>query len=264
MSIANFPFWRVVPGESQGSFILPVMPPATVGLEGAPHVMGGVALAAALDAMSLDSGLPPLWANIQFLSPTQHAEELRIRCAQCGGGQSIGQWMAEIDVNGRPTHRVSAALGAREPSEQQIFAQMPDVSSPGECEPVGGPPWGAPGALHDQLEMRLASQDFDNGDIAIWSRNTAGFDNDAGWLAIVSDFFLGGHPKAAGGSSLDATFRFIQSAKPGWVLSVTDFAAFDRGVAHGSAKHFGEDGTLLAISSQTGVLPRISRTEMMS
>jgi acyl-CoA thioesterase len=43
------------------------------------------------------------------------------------------------------------------------------------------------------------------------------------------------------------------------VLSVTEMAAFDRGAAHGSARHFSEDGRLLAISSQTGVLPRISR-----
>ena len=46
MSVSRFPFWRVAPGERVGEFILPVMPPATVGPEGAPHVMGGVALAA--------------------------------------------------------------------------------------------------------------------------------------------------------------------------------------------------------------------------
>lgn len=259
MTLAKFPFWRVVPGNREGEYVLPVMPPATVGPEGAPHVMGGVALAAAIDAMELASEQPVLWANIQFLSPTQHAEELTIRCEQCGGGQSVGQWMADISVNGRPTHRISAALGAREPSEQRIFAQPPEAPSPDECAPMGGPSWGAPGSLRDQLDMRLASHDPDAGNTAIWTRNASGFANDAGWLAIVSDFFLGGHPESAGGSSLDATFRFIQSAEPGWVLSVTDFAAFDRGVVHGSARHFSEDGTLLAISSQTGVLPRIPR-----
>ena len=80
---------------------------------------------------------------------------------------------------------------------------------------------------------------------------------DAGWLAIVSDFFLGAHPASRGGSSLDDTFRFIQGAEPGWVLSVTEFAAFDRGTVCGQARHFAEDGRLLAISSQTGVLPRL-------
>ncbi len=224
--------------------------------------MGGVALAAAIDAMELASELPILWANIQFLSPTQHAEELTIRCEQCGGGQSVGQWMADIQVNGRPTHRINAALGAREPSEQTVFASMPDLPGPEDCPPKPIERFGAPGSLYDQVEMRIARSDPDRGVEAVWTRNTSDFANDAGWLATVSDFFLGAHPGSWGGSSLDATFRFIQSAPPGWVLSVTEMAAFDRGVAHGSARHFAEDGTLLAISSQTGVLPRVPREAM--
>jgi len=259
MTLARFPFWRVVPGNREGEFILPVLPPATVGPEGAPHVMGGVAMAAAVDAMELASEMPLLWASTQFLSPTQHAEELTIRCEQVGGGQSIGQWMADISVNGRPTHRISAALGARKPSEQQIFAQAPAMPDPEACEPSGGPRWGDPGGLQDQIDLRIASHDAELGHNAVWTRNLSDFANDAGWLAVVSDFFLGGHPGSAGGSSLDATFRFIQSAPPGWVLTVTDFAAFDRGVVHGSSKHFSEEGRLLAISSQTGVLPRLPR-----
>ena len=265
MTTAKFPFWRVVPtegcGPQEGDYVLPVTRPATVGPEGAGHVMGGVALAAAIDALELASEQPLLWINMQFLSPTQHVEELAIRARQCGGGQSIGQWQADMHVKGRPTHRVSAALGARGPSERKLFATMPDVSPPGDCDPVQSPAWGEPGALHDQVEMRIAAQDFDRGTIAIWTRSTSGFDNDAGWLAIVSDFFLGGHPQSAGGSSLDATFRFVQGCKAGWVLSVTEMAAFDRGTAHGGARHFAEDGKLLAISSQTGVLPRNPRME---
>ena len=261
MTVANFPFWRVVPAEgygpADGRYLLPVTRPATVGPEGAGHVMGGVALGAVIDALELASEMPLLWINMQFLSPTQHAEELKISVEQCGGGQSIGQWRGDVSVNGRPTHRISAAVGAREPSEHTQFAQMPEVPPPDDCEAVAGQAWGEPGALHDQVEMRLASQDFDSGDIAIWTRNTAGFANDVGWLAIVSDFFLGGHPDCAGGSSLDATLRFVKPAEAGWVLSVTDFAAFNRGTAMGSARHFSADGSLLAISSQTGVLPRI-------
>ncbi|MEM1052677.1 MAG: hypothetical protein AAGI28_11340 [Pseudomonadota bacterium] len=233
------------------------MPPATVGPEGAPHIMGGVALAATIDAMELASGQPILWANIQFLSPTQHAEELQIQCEQCGGGQSIGQWMAEANVNGRPTHRVNAALGAREPSKRQLFTKMPDLPGPNDCEPRIDQRYGAIGSLYDQVEHRDAHLDEDAGFRATWSRNTSGFANDSGWLAVISDFFLGVHPKTRAGSSLDATFRFIQSAPAGWVLTVTQLGAFDRGVVHGQAQHFGEDGQLLALSSQTGVLPRI-------
>lgn len=221
--------------------------------------MGGVALAAVIDAMELASGQPILWANIQFLSPTQHAEELQITCEQCGGGQSVGQWMGDAHVNGRPTHRVSAALGAREPSPSQDFVEMPDVPGPDECAAMEEAKWSADGSLIDQFEMRIAKHDPDAGLNAVWVRNSAGFANDSGWLAIISDFFLGGHPQSRGGFSLDANFRFVQSAPAGWVLSVTQMGAMSRGVIHGQAQHFSDDGKLLALSSQTGVLPRIPR-----
>ncbi|HAU22347.1 MAG TPA: hypothetical protein DCS24_07090 [Erythrobacter sp.] len=257
MSEVGYPFWRVVPGGNSSEFILPVMPPATVGPDGAPHVMGGIAHAAVIDALQEASGQPLLWSNVQFLAPTTHAEELVIRCEQCGGGQSVGQWRAEVHVNGLMTHRISAALGAREPSEQTIFAEMPDVPAPGDSSLIERPDHIAPGSLFDQIELRLALIDQDRGKRALWTRSQADFPVDAGWLAIVSDFFLGSHPAARGGTSLDDTFRFIEGGDSGWVLSFTDLAAFDRGVAHGSTRHFSESGRLLSISSQSGVLPRI-------
>ncbi len=259
MTVSRFPFWRIVPAERPGEVILPVMPPATTGPEGAPHVMGGVALAAIIDAMQLDSELPVLWAQAQFLSPTQHATELVIACEQCGGGQAVAQYAATVSSNGRPTHRASAALGYREPCEQTVFAQMPDVPGPDDSTPVEVN-WSAPGSLPDQIDYRIAQEDNAAGLQAVWTRSAAGFAIDACWLAIISDYFLGAHPASRGGSSLDAMFRFVQGAEPGWVLSVTQLAAFDRGVVHGSARHFSQDGRLLAISSQTGVLPRIPRT----
>ncbi|MEP2734944.1 MAG: thioesterase family protein [Erythrobacter sp.] len=260
--ISKIPFWRVVPAESmrEGDYVLPVTRPATVGPAGAGHVMGGAALGSVIDALELASEMPLLWANMQFLSPTQHAEELSISVEQCGGGRSIGQWRADISVNGRPTHRVNAALGAREPSQQRIFAQMPNVPAPDDCEEKPYDHNGFDDNLIGQVERRVALLDEDKGIEAAWSRSKAGFAIDAAWLGLVSDFFLGAHSHAHGGSSLDATLRFIQSAPAGWVLSVTEMAAFDRGAAHGSARHYAEDGTLLAISSQTGVLPRIPQS----
>ncbi|QYJ07580.1 acyl-CoA thioesterase domain-containing protein [Qipengyuania flava] len=258
MSVGRFPFWRVVPGQRSGEYVLPVMPPATAGPDGAPHIMGGVALGAIVDAMELASELPLLWAQVQFLGPTQHAEELAIEVEQCGGGQAVAQFAASASVNGRPTHRASGALGEREPNEQTLFSEMPEVKGPDESLKVEIS-HSAPGGLPDQFDYRIAHQDEERGVQAIWTRSHADFAVDAGWLAIISDLFLGAHPATRGGSSLDAMFRFVQAAEPGWVLSYTELAAFDRGVVHGSARHFAKDGRLLAISSQTGVLPRIPR-----
>ena len=256
MSVARFPFWRVVPGDEAGEYILPVMPPATTGPEGAPHVMGGVALGAAIDALQLDSEMPVAMAQVQFLGATHHAQELRITCEQCGGGQSIAQYGGTISANGRPTHRISAILGERAPAAQTSFLTRPDVPSPDDSTPfaIEGR---AAGGLVDQVECRIAWQDEARGALALWTRSRGEFAVDASWLGIVSDFFLATHPGAHGGSSLDATIRYITDAPPGWVLSVTEFAAYTRGTVHGSARHFAENGTLLAISSQTGALPRL-------
>ncbi len=259
MSIAKFPFWRVVPGANEDQFILPVTRPATVGPPEHPFVMGGACLAAAIDALELASGMPLLWSTIQFLSPTQGAEELHIECEQIGGGRSVGQWQAKLRLGERTVSQVIAALGAREPSDQRLFARMPDVPAPDECEVKPPDPNGFDDNLIGQLERRTALEDNDNGIEAMWTLSRAGFANDVGVLAMISDFFLGAHPRTRTGSSLDATLRFIQSAPPGWVLSVTELAAFDRGTVHGQARHYAEDGSLLAISSQTGVLPRTPR-----
>ncbi|MBL44936.1 MAG: hypothetical protein CMN71_09570 [Sphingomonadaceae bacterium] len=255
MSIARFPFWRCAPEGGEGRYVFPVTRPATVGPPEHPHVMGGAALAATIDALEQDSGQPILWANTQFLSPTQGVEELIIQCEPVGGGRSVSQWAAIAFAGERPVHRVNAALGARPGDSDTQFAQMPDVPGPADGEAKPSDPNGYDDNLVGQLERRTALEDNVRGYEAVWSRSAAGFSNDAGWLAMVSDFFLGAHPRTRGGSSLDATFRFIRAAEPGWILSVTEFAAFDRGVVHGSARHFAEDGTLLAISSQTGVLP---------
>lgn len=263
MTVANFPFWRVVPGDGEGHYMLPVMPAATVGPAGAPHIMGGIGLGALVDAMELDSERPLQFAQVQFLSPTQHAEELAISCEPCGGGRAIAQYAATAHVNGRPTHRASAALGQREHGEDTQFARMPEMPLPDACEGIERD-WAQPGGLIDQIDMRVAFEDNARGMQAIWTRSRAGFAVDAGWLAIISDFFLGSHPLShgIGSSSLDATLRFVSGCEPGWVLSVTEFSAFSRGVVHGSARHFSEDGRLLALSSQSGTLPRIPVGEM--
>ena len=78
----------------------------------------------------------------------------------------------------------------------------------------------------------------------------------AGLLALMSDFFLGAHSLTRRGTSLDNTFRLYQLAQTEWVLNVTQLTSFGRGAVHGTMHQFAEDGSLLATSSQTGMLPK--------
>jgi len=246
-----------VPGDRPGEYILPVTKPATVGPDEFPFVMGGTGFAAAIDSLQQECDQRLLWATIQFLSPTQGVDELTIDCQQIGGGQTIGQWSAQTRAGERMVHNISAALGTRERDADHIFAQMPDVPMPDDCEEKPADLNGSPGNLIGQFERRIAMENAVNGVEAAWVRPRGGFPLHAPILALISDFFLGAHPRTRTGTSIDATFRFIQPADHGWVLSVTEMAAFDRGTVSGSARHFAQDGRLLAISSQTGVLPRI-------
>jgi len=223
--------------------------------------MGGAGFAAAIDSLQQECDQRLIWATIQFLSPTQGVEEMTINCQQIGGGQSIGQWSAQSRVGERVVHNVSAALGERERDADHIFAPMPDVPGPEDSQPKLPDPNGSQSDLIGQFERRIAIEDAERGIEAAWCRPLGGFPLHAPILALISDFFLGAHPRTRTGSSLDATFRFIQPADHGWVLTVTEIAAFDRGTVSGSARHFSEDGKLLAISSQTGVLPRVPISE---
>jgi acyl-CoA thioesterase len=75
-------------------------------------------------------------------------------------------------------------------------------------------------------------------------------------LALTSDFFLGAHCLTRGGTSLDNTFRLNALAETDWILCSTRLASFSNGAVHGSQCQFAQDGTLLSVSSQTGLLPR--------
>ena len=157
--ISKVPFWQCGPTGREGEYLLPVMPAATVGPEGAAHVMGGAALATAIDALQEESGQPLLWATIQFLAPSQNAQELTIQCEQVGGGRSIGQWIATVRMRDLVIQRVSAAVGAREPSEPRSFAAMPDVPPPDDLPEKLPDPNGSPSNLIGQVERRIAMED---------------------------------------------------------------------------------------------------------
>jgi acyl-CoA thioesterase len=54
-----------------------------------------------------------------------------------------------------------------------------------------------------------------------------------------------------GGNSLDNTLRIVQLVPTKWVLVDIMIHAVERGFGHGSLKMYAEDGSLLAVASQT-------------
>ena len=113
-----------------------------------------------------------------------------------------------------------------------------------------------PGNLLHLLERRVALEDSAAGIEYMWIRPLFDAPIDAAYLALVSDFFLGAHVRTRRGTSLDNTFRPVNLVESDWLMMVTQLSSFTRGAVHGHVHIFAENGTLLAASSQTGLLPR--------
>jgi len=218
--------------------------------------MGGVAMATHIDALQRYFDKPLLWATIQFLNHGMLGDQLTLAVEQVGGGRNVVQAQAEMHRGDQLLHRSLAALGARGDNPDQAFVRMPDTPAPNTCAVKQGDAKAQPDNLIGQFDRRTAYEDEVAGVEHMWIRAHAAPRIDAPYLALVSDFFLGAHIRTRGGTSLDNTFRLINIVQSDWLLAVTQLSSFTRGGVHGTQHLFAEDGTLLAASSQTGLLPR--------
>ena len=150
---------------------------------------------------------------------------------------------------------MSAALGGREGTERQ-FVSMPTVAAPEYCPIKTDLDHNNDQDLIAQFERRIAIEAPDDGLGAMWIRSSDGLPITAGLLAITSDFMLGLHPESFRGTSLDNTFRVFSTRSTEWILCVTQMSGFRDGAAMGVTHQFTQDGQLLSVSSQTGLLPR--------
>jgi len=248
-------FWTANPlGNERFSYIPP--PQACVGPADHQFYMGGVAMATHIDALERHFDRPLYWATIHFLNHGLLGEEMDLSVEALSGGRSVVQAMAEMKRGDTVLHRTIAALGSRDGEPDRPFVKMPNVPSPEDCPSKQDDAMAMEGNLMTLLERRVALEDSDSGVEHMWIRPLFDTKIDAAYLALISDFFLGAHVRTRRGTSLDNTFRLINRVETDWLMMVTQISSFTRGAAHGHAHIFAQDGTLLATSSQTGLLPR--------
>lgn len=221
--------------------------------------MGGVAMAAAVDALERWSEKPLLWATIQFLHAGVIDDQIDIFAERVGGGRSVVQAVATLQCGETRLQTVSAALGSRSAEAPEQFVEMPDVPNPRDCPLKDDDALGQEDNLIDQFERRTALEDSDRGMELMWIKPLAPTGTSASLLALTSDFLLGAHERSRGGTSLDNTLRICALHPTEWILSATQITHFGGGAAHGVQRQFSQDGKLLSISSQTGLLPRASQ-----
>jgi len=228
---------------------------ACVGPPDRQFFMGGAAMATACDALERAMAKPLLWATTQFLNHGMLGEHFDIEVEAVSGGRRVVQAMAILRRGDRIIQRTLAALGAREGEPDRQFINAPKIASPDNGPRKKDDAFGHASNLIGQFDRRTALEDNDAGLEYMWIRPKFDFVVDVPLLVLVSDFFLGAHKRSRGGTSLDNTFRLCRLAQTDWILCATHIASFTSGAMQGAQYLFAEDGTLLAIASQTGLLP---------
>ncbi len=160
-----------------------------------------------------------------------------------------------LTADGTVLQTMSAALGGRQGTERQ-FVSMPMVAAPEDCSIKTDLDHNNDQDLIAQFERRIAIEAPDDGLGAMWIRSNDALPMTAGLLAITSDFMLGLHPESFRGTSLDNTFRVFSTRPTERILCVTQMSGFRDGAAMGITHQFTQEGQLLSVSSQTGLLPR--------
>ena len=241
--------------DNKTVFKLVASPQACVGPAGSEFIMGGVAQAAAIEAAEIVSDKPLLWSTIQFVNAGLLNQSIDIEVEVLGGGRSISQVLVTLTADGTVLQTMSAALGGRQGTERQ-FVSMPRVAAPEDCPIRTDLDHNNDQDLIAQFERRVPLEVPDEGLGAMWIRSNDALPITAGLLAITSDFMLGLHPESFRGTSLDNTFRVFSTCPTEWILCVTQMSGFRDGAAIGVTHQFTQDGRLLSVSSQTGLLPR--------
>lgn len=248
--------WTPTPTLQANRFQFEVSHETCVGPAGREFLMGGVAMAVAIDALERWSEKPLLWATIQFLHAGALDDQIDIFADRVGGGRSVVQAAATLQSGETPLQTMSAALGARSAEPPEQFINMPTVPDPADCPTKEDDALGQDDNLIDQFERRTALEDPDRGIELMWIKPVVPIEMSSSLLALTSDFLLGAHERSRGGTSLDNTLRICALQPTEWILSATQITHFGGGAAHGTQRQFAQDGKLLSISSQTGLLPR--------
>jgi acyl-CoA thioesterase-2 len=258
------PAWLgLEPTHNPMRWILPVTPGISTGHQ---FLFGGCGLGAAIAALEGSAGRPVVWATAQYLSYATPPSIMDIDVTIAVAGNSVSQARAVGHVGDREILTVNAALGARDVDAFGQWSTMPEVPSPDECE-KRMPRFAMGESIMDRLDVRLAAaQPMDaltgnpvpDGRSALWARIPDVLEMSAATLAILGDYVPFGIGQAlgaqAGGNSLDNTLRMATLVPTEWVLLDIRIHSVVNGFGHGVVHLWAQDGTLLAMASQSTIV----------
>jgi acyl-CoA thioesterase len=256
-------FLGLEPTEDPNGWRLPVVPALCTG---GGFLFGGAGLAAAITAMEEVSQRPIVWGTAQYLSFARPPSVLDIDVVIPAAGHRVVQARAVAHVGDGEILTVNGALGERPLEGSGAWATMPDVARPEDCPPRQYRTMDNDEHIMSRFDQRLArgrglaELDGTRGDgrAALWIRLPEGMEISGASLAILGDYVPFGISQTlgirAGGTSLDNTLRMARLVPTEWVLLDIHIHAIERGFAHGRVHLWAEDGTLLAIASQSAII----------
>lgn len=254
------PFWYPKQvSKNPKTFQLEASNKTCVGVTPNQHLMGGVTMATAVEVAMIVTKKPLLWATMQYMSYCRLGDIIEFDVTVLNSGRNIDHVCIDCTVEGKTTQLMNAALGERAGFETRQFIRMPEVPLPNDLPVKTDEREIDPGSLSAQFERKTAFENEAMGIDQMWIKPKSNLPIDAALLALTSDFILGAHPMTRGGASLDNTFRLFSTQPTEWILCCTQMVGFANGAAHCNQVQYAEDGTLLSISSQTGLIPRQTR-----
>ena len=221
---------------------------------------GGTAIAASVQAMEHATEREIQWITTQFVAPAQNGDTIDLTTEVLAIGRRTAQARVTAYVDDRIQFTSVGSTGfRREHGLAGQFETMPDAGDPedavdrwqGNTLPVEIPD---DVTFRRMVEYRDAKSPKDN-QLLMWCRFTDGRAMTAAGVAFVADMVPVAVARAAGklgaGSSLDNSMRFAVVPEVEWVLLelTGNFAA--GGYGHGLVRVWAQDGTFIAIGSQT-------------
>lgn len=249
-------------GDGQWEFVVEQRHCSPVG-----GLFGGVALAAAIEALERETGWPLVWATAQFVGVAPADARVSLQSRLLTEGRTLVQGEVSALAGGEVIMRTVAALGARDsaPHLEGRWVTMPAVPGPHEAPERPPPSPGEAGTIAGAVDVRLArvrppeerGTRSADGRSALWFSTPAGL-GAAAALGVLGDFLNTGVRQALGARttsrSLDNTLRMVSAEITDWTLADIHILSASRGFSHGTAFLWSEQGALLGIASQSATI----------
>ena len=216
---------------------------------------GGAGIAASVATIEAETGRDALWATTQFVGSADMGDRIDCHVEVLARGRRTSQ----VRVTGTAGDRiVFAALGAtgaarKGPVEIQV-GTMPDAPAPEHGESWSSRHRHRQDPDNSTSWFQIAEMRHVEDGRYIWARMRDGGHTRA-TIAFLADMVPSAVVRAAGkmggGTSLDNAIRYGAMADTDWILLDMDPYFGSGGYLHGAARVWAEDGTLLAVASQT-------------